>query len=56
MSKITLIIVGIIVTVMGVLAIIPGIALGSEPVWHSVVKIVIGIIAIIIGAADKRKA
>ncbi len=56
MSKITLIIVGIIVAVMGILAVIPGIALGSEPLWHSVVKIIIGLIAIIIGLADKRKA
>jgi len=56
MSKIALIILGILVAAMGVLAVIPGIALGSEPLWHSIVKIVIGIIAIIIGVADKKKA
>ena len=56
MSKITLIIVGIIMAVMGILGLIPGISLGLEPVWHAIIKIIIGLIAIIIGAADKKKA
>ena len=56
MSKATLIIVGILILVMGILGVIPGIALGTEPVWHAIVKMVIGLIAIIIGAADKKKA
>lgn len=56
MSKITLIIVGILVAVMGILGVIPGISLGTEPVWHAIVKIIIGLIAIIIGLADKKRA
>lgn len=56
MHKISLIILGILVAVMGILGIIPGINMGSEPVWHAVVKIVIGIIAVIIGLVGKKRA
>ncbi|MDD3777614.1 MAG: hypothetical protein PHN32_08425 [Actinomycetota bacterium] len=56
MTKISLIILGILVAVMGILGIIPGINLGSEPVWHAVVKIIIGLIAVIIGLAAKKRA
>jgi hypothetical protein len=56
MTKISLIILGILVAAMGVLAVIPGINLGTEPVWHAVVKIIIGLVAVIIGLMDKKKA
>jgi uncharacterized membrane protein HdeD (DUF308 family) len=56
MSKITLIVVGIVVLIMGVLGTIPAIGLGSEPLWHAIVKIVIGLVAIVIGFMDKKKA
>jgi len=49
MKKIALIVLGIIVAVMGVLALIPGIGLGSEHVWHAIVKIVVGAAAAAIG-------
>lgn len=56
MTKIALIILGILVALMGVLGVIPGIALGTEPVWHAVVKIIIGLVAVIIGLMSKKKA
>mgnify|MGYP005849602533 CR=1 FL=1 len=56
MSKVTLIIIGIIVLIMGILGVIPAIGLGTEPVWHAILKIIIGIVALIIGIADKKKA
>lgn len=53
MAKTTLIILGIIIVLMGVAGLIPGWELATEPVWHAIAKIVIGVIAIWIGAADK---
>ena len=51
MKKVTLIILGIAIALMGVLALIPAIPLGTEPLWHSIAKIIVGIIAVIIGFA-----
>jgi len=51
--KITLIIISAAVLVMGVLGAIPGINLGTEPIWHAIVKIVIGIIGLYVGLKGK---
>lgn len=56
MTKITLIIVGLAVAVMGVLALIPGIDMGEEPMWHAVVKIIVGIAALVVAFMDKPKS
>ncbi len=53
MVRISLIILGILVAAMGILAVIPGIGMGTEPLWHAIVKIIIGAIAVIIGAVKK---
>jgi hypothetical protein len=53
MVRISLIILGILVAVMGILAVIPGISMGSEPLWHSIVKIIVGAVAVIIGVVKK---
>ena len=53
-SKVSLIIVGIILVVMGAMALIPTLMIGFEPVWHAVAKIVIGIIAVIIPFTEKK--
>ncbi len=53
LSKVSLVIVGIILVIMGVMALIPSLAIGSEPMWHAVAKVVIGIIAVIIPFTDK---
>ena len=45
MVKKTLLIVGIIVLVMGILAVVPSIHWAMEPMWHAVLKIVIGAVA-----------
>ena len=49
MKKIALIVISIVVIVMGILALIPGIDIGTEPVWHAIIKIVIGAAGAIIG-------
>lgn len=55
MSKIVLIILGIAIALMGILALIPSLELATEPTWHAVVKVIVGIVAIILAAADKKK-
>ncbi len=53
MSKSVLIIVGILILVMGVLGLFVVWFGVKDPVWHAVAKIVVGLIAIYVGATDK---
>lgn len=48
-------ILGLLVFLMGILALIPSMEMGTEPVWHSWVKIVIGLAAVLVAAMDKKK-
>jgi hypothetical protein len=52
MSKVILIIVGVIVAIMGIFALFPAMTLG---LWLPIVLIGIGIISMILGFLDKRK-
>lgn len=56
MVKETLIIIGILLVIMGAWALVPGSSLGTEPQWHSIAKIVIGLIAMGIALGEKKKA
>ncbi|MFC1640695.1 hypothetical protein ACFL2D_01450 [Patescibacteria group bacterium] len=55
MTKISLIILGAVIALMGIGGLIPSFELGDEPVWHAVAKIVIGLVAILIAIMDKKK-
>jgi len=52
MSKVILIIVGVIMAIVGILALFPTMTLG---LWLSIILIVIGIASIILGFLDKGK-
>lgn len=53
--KLTLIIVGVLLLVMGVAG-LPGISdMGTEPEWHAVLKIVIGVVAVVIALMEKKE-
>ena len=52
MSKVILIVVGVIIAILGILALFPMMALG---LWLSIVLIGIGIVSIILGFLDKGK-
>ncbi len=54
MVKETLIIIGLILIIMGAWALSGFYPMGTEPMWHSVAKIVIGLIAMGIAVADKK--
>jgi hypothetical protein len=54
LTKWTLIIVGLIVLVMGIAG-LPGVSdMGTEPDWHAILKIIIGIVAVIVPFIDKK--
>ena len=54
-TKWTLIIVGVIILVMGIAG-LPGVSdMGTEPDWHAILKIIIGIVAIAVPLLDKQK-
>lgn len=57
MSKVTLIILGIIVILMGIWGLIPAwqIAGVADPAWHAWAKIVVGLVAVIIAVTDSNK-
>ena len=55
MKKMALIIISLVILIMGVLAFIPGITLGTEPVWHSIVKIGVGLIGFVIGILKDKE-
>ncbi len=52
MSKVILIIVGVIIAIVGILTLFPAMTLG---LWLSIVLIGVGIVSIILGFLDKRK-
>jgi len=53
--KWTLIIVGAIMVVMGIAG-LPGVSdMGTEPDWHAVLKIVIGIVAVFIALMPNKE-
>jgi hypothetical protein len=55
MTKYTCIILGLVVALMGVAGLIPSWELGTEPMWHAIAKIIIGLVAIVIPFVDKKK-
>ena len=46
MKKRVLLVISILIILMGILALIPGIDMGTEPAWHAVVKIVAGLVGL----------
>jgi hypothetical protein len=52
-NRIILMIVGFIVFIMGILGAIPDLEIGTEPIWHAILKIIIGLIAIILAYINK---
>jgi len=55
LTKWTLIIVGISLVVMGIAG-LPGVSdMGTEPDWHAILKIVIGLVAIAVPFLDKKE-
>ena len=51
MSKVILIIVGVVIAIMGILTLFPAMTMG---LWLSIVLIGVGIVSIILGFLDKR--
>ena len=53
MSKAILIVVGIILAILGVLALFP--AIMTAPLWLAIVLLVVGVASVILGLIDRKK-
>ena len=55
MSKTVLIVLGILILLMGIWGLFPSLAIAGDkdPVWHAILKIIVGVIATWVGVADK---
>ena len=54
-TKTALLVIGILLAAMGLIDVLGLLTMGTEPVWHSVVKIVIGAVAIYLGATNLKE-
>jgi uncharacterized membrane protein HdeD (DUF308 family) len=52
-SKVILMIVGILVLLMGILGLVDVSTSFTEPSWHAILKILVGLIALVMGYMDK---
>jgi len=57
MSKTFLVILGVVIILMGIWALIPAWRISDvvDPSWHAIVKIIVGLIAVYVGATDSSK-
>ena len=54
MTKVTLVLVGIIVIAMGFLSVVPQLAFAKMPLWYGLVLIIVGLLSAIIGLMSKK--
>ena len=54
-AKWTLIIVGLIVLVMGIWGLVGTYADVVDPQWHAALKIVVGLVAVVVGFMEKKE-
>ena len=53
-KKTVLLVAGILVVVMGVLALIPSVSLATEPIWHTAAKLVLGVVAVGLALSNSK--
>jgi len=53
-NKILLMIVGVIILLMGILGAVPSIDIGTEPLWHAALKIIVGLVVVILAYMNKE--
>lgn len=56
MVKLLLMVYSWLLLIMGILGVIPGIQIGTEPAWHAVLKIILGIVGIWVSMGKKTEA
>ena len=54
-TKTALLVIGILLAAMGLIDVLGLLKMGEEPIWHSIVKIVIGAVAIYLGATNLKE-
>jgi len=55
MVKTLLVVYSWLLLIMGILGVIPGIPLGTEPVWHALLKIILGLVGIVVSMSKKQE-
>ncbi|MEN3202111.1 MAG: hypothetical protein ABDK87_00070 [Atribacterota bacterium] len=55
MVRILLLIYSWVLLIMGILGLIPGLNLGTEPVWHALLKVILGIVGIWASMVKKKE-
>ena len=53
-KKTVLLVAGILIVAMGVLALIPSVSLATEPIWHTVAKLVLGVVAVGLALSNSK--
>ncbi len=53
-KKTVLLVVGILIIAMGVLALIPNLSMGTEPLWHTIAKIALGAVSVYIALTNSK--
>ena len=54
MTKLTMVLVGIIVIVMGFLSVVPQLEFAKMPLWYGILLIIVGLVSAAIGLMVKR--
>lgn len=55
MLRILLLIYSWLFLIMGILGLIPGLNLGVEPLWHAILKIILGVVGIWASTVKKKE-
>lgn len=55
MVRVLLLVYSWLLLIMGILGLIPGINLGTEPIWHALLKIILGILGIWASMGKKKE-
>ena len=53
-KKTVLLVVGILIIAMGVLVLVPNLSMGTEPLWHTIAKIALGVVSVFIALTSSR--
>ncbi len=54
MSRTVLLVIGVLLVLMGVAGLVPNWELATEPLWHAIAKVVVGVVGIAVAISDKK--
>ncbi len=54
MSRTVLLIVSILLVLMGIAGLVPNWELATEPLWHAIAKVLVGVVGLAVAITDKK--